>query len=177
LQPTTNNQRLENIDMNMIELASGTVELNDSRWQSLRRVLEMILPHWIDSTILGGKGIQLFLLKDSNIAECGRPEEFPPIVALRALREGVTVKELGGYEKLVEMRPGTYPDPIIERVQKIFEDAPTMKLLCEAEEQATNPKAKLGQGDGCFRSYKIIFSTSYYNTFLHIYLSHIYTPA
>jgi hypothetical protein len=179
LQQTNNKERLEktNMSANMIQLASGTLELENNSWQHLRRVLEMILPHWLDSTILGGKGIQLFLLQDSDVAECGKPEEFPPIAVLRAFREGVApLKIMHGYVLLAEMQYGIHPDPLMDKLQRIFDDATCMKDFWQDEKRHV-AEPKLGQGDGSFRAYKIVFSTAYHNTFLRIFLSHIYTPA
>ena len=163
--------------MNMIELESGTLELADDRWQNLRRVLEVILPYWIDSTKLNGKGIQLFLLKDSSRADFGQ-EKFPSIIVIKALREReADPKTVVGYAKLGELHAGIYPDVLIGELQKIFEDHPRMKLFWQEENRRTRPEANLGQGDGCFQSYRIVFSTEYYNTFLRLYLSHHYTSA
>lgn len=163
--------------MNMIELESGTIKLRDNRWQHFRRVLETILPHWIEETRLGGKGIQLFLLQDSKKADC-RKEISPPIIILRALRERENDPgSIAGYELLETMQAGIYIDLLIDRLGKIFKDDSRMQRLWEEENQRTNPESSLGQGDGCFRAYKIVFSTYYYDTHLRLYLSYHYTPA
>jgi len=161
----------------MIELESGTMELDDDKWEHLRRLLEIILPYWVGCTTLNGTWIQIFLLQNSEEA-CFGKGKFPPVVVIRALRErGGDPEQMAGYVQFDEMRVGVHPDCITQRLQKIFEDTKKMKLLWEDEEQYTQPDANLGQGDGCFRSYRVVFSAGYYNTFLRLHLSHCYTPA
>lgn len=163
--------------MSMIELESGTIQLGNDSWQHLRRVLEVILPHWLDETRLNGKGIQLFLLQDYTAA-ISEKEKSPAIVLIRALRERENDPEpVAGYKLLEEMRSGIHVDLLTYLLQKIFENEPQMKHFWEEKEWHENREAGMGQGDGCFRAYKVVFSTWYYDTFLRIYLSHHCTPA
>lgn len=163
----------------MIELESGTIQLRDDRWQHLRRVLEAILPHWIDEASLNGKGIQLFLLQESRAAS-PKEKDFPAILVLRAAREredqnpGPMPPE---YKLVAEFQPRIYLDLLIECVQHILEDGSIMAPFWRDMERQTNPEAGLGQGDGCFRAYKIAFSNDYYDTFFRLFLAHHFTPA
>lgn len=161
----------------MIRLESGTLELGNDRWPHLRRVLEAILPHWIEDTKLGGKGIQLFLLDNQDIERKDFGGEFPPIMVLRALREGgPEPKPMPWHVQLQEMGAGVDIDFMMDKLQ-ILDDATRMKPFWNKKKQQDDPASGLGQGDGYFRSYKVVFSTWYYDTFLNIYLSYHYTPA
>jgi hypothetical protein len=132
-----------NTNVNMIELASGTLELENDRWEHLRRVLEAILPHWIIGTELNGKGIQLFLLQKSK----GIKGAFPPVVILRALREGEDDSwPIAGYEQLEEMPNRIHPGLLINHLKQIFNDKTQMEPLWRDEDQCTQPKGKHGAG-------------------------------
>jgi len=165
--------------MNLIEIVSGTIELGNDRWANLRRTLEVTLPCWIDEASFNGGKIQLFILSDHKAAEV-KGEKFPAILALRAVRNRPqdNLKEsMSGYRQVTEFDPYVYLDVLVERLQKVLEDSSQMRTFWAVMEQQTTPDKNIGQGDGCFRTYKVVFDTYYYDAFFKLFLSHKFTPA
>lgn len=163
----------------LFELASGAIELGNDRWPNLRRTLEMILPCWIDKASFNGEKIQLFVLRGPKAAGF-EGKGFPAILVLRAVRNRPQDNAdplMSGYEQAAEFQPNVHVDLLVGRLQQVLEDRSQMDQFWDLMEKQTKPEDGLGQGDGCFRAYKVVFDNYYFDANLELYLSHKYTPA